>query len=69
MTQSLLWIGLSVFFQNYLSTLIVAEILIWGLEGLILSFNPANQLRLTEALLLSLAMNVTSFGLGWFLPV
>lgn len=68
-TQSLLWIALGVFFQHYLATLLVAEILIWILEGLLLASIKANCLRLTEALLLSLLMNVTSFGLGWFLPV
>jgi hypothetical protein len=68
-TQSLLWLGLTLFFRHYLAALGVAEILIWLLESVILSLIPANRLRLTEALFLSLMMNVTSFGLGWFLPV
>jgi len=68
-TQSLLWLALSIFFQHYLATLIVAETLIWLVEGLLFSHVRANQLRLPEALFLSLLMNLTSFGLGWFLPV
>lgn len=68
-TQSLLWAVLSVFFQNYLITLFFAEIVIWLLESTLLSIIPANQLRFTDALFLSLAMNLMSFGVGWFLPV
>lgn len=68
-TQSLLWIGLTLFFQHYLIALIIAESLIWGLESIMLYAIPANQLHLTDALLLSLIMNFVSFGLGWFLPI
>jgi hypothetical protein len=39
------------------------------IESIILSCVPANQLRFTEALFLSLTMNLVSFMLGWFLPV
>ena len=68
-TQSLLWLGLNIFFQKYLIALSVGEILIWLLEGFLLSFVPANKLALQEAVLLSFLMNLSSFALGWFLPV
>lgn len=68
-TQSLLWIGLNLFFPHYLITLLVAELLIWMIESLLLYFVPANQLRFSDALLLSLGMNLASFALGWFLPI
>ena len=68
LTQSLLWIGLNLFFQNYLVTLLTAEILIWIIESILLSSIRLNHLNLKEATLLSLGMNALSFGLGWFLP-
>ena len=68
-TQSLLWVGLIFFFQHYLLTLFVAEIFIWMIESVLLYLIPANQLNLPEAVLLSLIMNLASFGVGWFLPV
>jgi hypothetical protein len=68
-TQSLLWIVLNLFFRHYLIALAIAEILIWGIESILLYSIPANHLRFKEAILLSLAMNVSSFALGWFLPI
>ena len=68
-TQSLLWMGLSIFFQGYLIALFVAEILIWSMESFLLSTFPANKLRFKEAVLLAFLMNLVSFGIGWFLPV
>lgn len=68
-TQSFLWIGLNLFFQYYLLTLFVVEFLIWMVESVFLHLVPANRLRLTEAFLLSLSMNLTSLVLGWFLPL
>lgn len=67
-TQSLLWIGLNLFFHYYLITLFVAEILIWIIESVLLHLFPANHLDLTESTFLSLMMNLISFGIGWFLP-
>jgi len=67
-TQSLLWLVLNVFFQQYLIALLVAEIFIWVFEGLALYFIRANQLQRAEALSLSLTMNLASFAIGWFLP-
>jgi hypothetical protein len=69
LTQSLLWIGLNVFYRDYLAALIVGEVLIWGLESAVLYAIPANQLPLTDAILLGLVMNLASFALGWFLPL
>jgi hypothetical protein len=60
---------LNIFFQEYLIALLVAEILIWILESLLLHYFPANQLGLREAALLSLSMNLASFTFGWFLPI
>jgi hypothetical protein len=68
-TQSLLWIVLSLFFQSYLLILLITELLIWILEGLLLSVIPTNRLRWIDAIFLSLSMNLLSFGVGWFLPV
>jgi len=69
LTQFLLWVGLNLFFRNYLVTLLIAEILIWILETILLYAIRLNHLDLREASLLSLAMNGLSFTLGWFLPV
>ena len=68
-TQSLLWVALTLFFQHYLTTLLIAEILIWLIEGFLLHGLRLNWLSIRELLLLSLIMNLSSFGLGWFLPV
>jgi len=68
-TQSLLWVVLSVFFRYYLGALLLAEVLIWMIESAVLYAIPANRLRFSAALLLSLGMNLASFALGWFLPV
>lgn len=67
-TQSFLWIVLNVFFQHYLAALILAEILIWLIESVLLFSVPANRLCGRQAVLLSLGMNLTSFVLGWYLP-
>lgn len=69
LTQSLLWLGLNLYFRHYLVALIVAEVLIWGMESILLYSIPANQLRVKDAILLSLGMNGLSFSVGWFLPV
>lgn len=68
-TQSLLWLVLNLLFQHYLIALFVAEILIWLIESLLLYNVPANRLHFGDAILLSLCMNLTSFALGWFLPI
>jgi hypothetical protein len=68
-TQSLLWIALNLFFQHYAATLSVMELTIGLAESVLLYGIRVNQLSLREALGLGLLMNVSSFGLGWFLPV
>jgi hypothetical protein len=68
-TQSMLWDALNLFPTHYLTALFTSEILIWLIEGAFLCLFPGNQLGWKEALLLSLGMNLASFGLGWFLPV
>jgi len=68
-TQSLLWVALSLFYQQYLVVLLSAEILIWAMEGYLLYGLRFNQLKIREAFFLSLMMNLSSFGIGWFLPV
>ena len=68
-TQSILWVALSLFYQHYLAVLLIAEILIWVLEGYLLYGLRFNQLKIREAFVLSLMMNLSSFGAGWFLPV
>lgn len=68
-TQSLLWLGLNLFFRHYLVTLFFTEILIWMVESVLLYCFPANQLGFKESVLLSLMMNLASFGLGWLLPI
>lgn len=68
-TQSLLWIMLSLFFQHYLITLFIAELFIWLIESLLLYYVPVNRLRIKDAIVLSLCMNLASFTLGWFLPI
>ncbi len=67
-TQSMLWAALNFFFTRYLTVLLISEIFIWLIEGAFLRFFPGNQLGWKEAILLSLVMNLASFGLGWFLP-
>jgi hypothetical protein len=69
LTQSLLWVTLNLFFQNYLLTLLIAEIFIWIIETILLYSSPANQLYFKEASLLSLGINALSFAAGWLLPV
>jgi hypothetical protein len=69
LTQSILWIVLTLSLRHYLVALVIIEIIIWGIESFLLHGIPANQLTLKEAALLSLGMNGLSLVLGWFLPV
>ena len=68
-TQSFLWASLQLFPDHYLATLFIAEICIWGMEALFLYFYPYNRLKLHEAIVLSLVMNLASFSIGWLLPL
>ncbi len=69
LTQSLLWVVLNFFFTRYLQALLISEFLIWWLESLVLRFFPGSRLGWSQAIGLSLAMNLASFVIGWFLPV
>ncbi len=64
-TQCFLWSILTRYYDHYLLALFSAEGAIWALEALALRLC----LPTRQALTLSLAMNATSFTLGWFLPV
>jgi hypothetical protein len=68
-TQSFLWIVLTILYQSYIIPLLLSEIVIWMIESLALHAIPGNKLRLKDAMVLSLSMNLLSFTLGWFLPV
>ncbi len=69
LTQSMLWVVLNLFFAYYLTVLLISEILIWLIESVFLRFFPGTRLGWKESILLSLAMNLSSFGLGWFFSV
>ena len=68
-TQPLLWLVLKLFFRYYVMTLMVAELFIWSMESILLYSVSANRLRFVNAIFLGLGMNLSSFALGWFLPV
>ena len=68
--RSLLWIVLNLFPYHYLPALLITEVCIVAIEALIMFFfYRYNQLKSGEAALLSLAMNLASFSIGWFLAV
>jgi hypothetical protein len=68
-TQTNLWVALRIFFRYYLIALIVAEVLIWLVESVLIHRLSRGQLSLSNAGFLSLCMNLASFGIGWFLPL
>jgi hypothetical protein len=68
-TQSVLWVVLNLYPGAYLATLFVSEICIWGIEAFILYLYRWNQLKLQEAIVLSVIMNLASLAIGWALPV
>jgi len=68
-TQALLWMALRFFFQYYVETLLITESLIWLVEGVLLYGLRFNRLNMREAFSLSLIMNLSSFVMGWFLPI
>ncbi len=68
-TQTMLWAALNFLFAHYLTVLLVSEFFIWLIESAFLRFFPGTRLGWKESILLSLAMNLASFGIGWFLPL
>jgi hypothetical protein len=69
LTQSLLWAILQVFFNHYLIALFMMEVLIWLVESLLLFHLSKGQMYLKSAMIVSLLMNLASFGIGWLMPV
>ena len=69
LTQVSLWAALRIFYQHYLITLIVVEIIIWLVESVLMYFLARGQLSPVNAIVLSLCMNAASLGVGWLLPV
>ncbi len=69
LTQPILWAVLTLFFTHYLTALLITEVCIWWMESGILRLFPSSRLDWREAILLSLGMNLTSFAIGWFLPI
>jgi hypothetical protein len=57
------------FWRHYVLALLLSEVGVWAVETLILTNVRSNMLTLGEAARLSLAMNLTSFGIGLVLPV
>ena len=68
-TQIILWFALRIFFRYYLIALIAAEVLIWLVESILIYHLSRKQLTPSSAVFLSLCMNLSSFGIGWFLPM
>ncbi len=69
LTQSMLWVVLNLFFDHYRIALLTSEVCIVWIEGAFLRLFPDTRLTWKESIVLSLAMNVSSFSIGWFLPV
>ncbi|MCD4671992.1 MAG: hypothetical protein K8R77_04945 [Anaerolineaceae bacterium] len=68
-TQYGLWASLNAFHdQNVLELTIVLEVIIWGVEALILYLPQRKDISFKEAALFSLVLNVVSFSLGLLLP-
>lgn len=68
-TQYGLWASLNAFHdQDVLELTIGLEIVIWGIEALILYLPQRKDISFKEAALLSLVLNVVSFSLGLLLP-
>jgi len=68
LTQSVLWLGLGIFYKLYLPFLLLSEVIIWLVEGIWMQRSVKGELNYREAFTLSLLMNAASFGIGWFLP-
>lgn len=66
LTQCLLWLVVTLFFRYYWTALLIMEIVIWLAEGGLFYGMRANRLSLREAVLLSLAANLSSFAAGFW---
>ena len=67
-SRNLLWLALTLLPPQPLPVLLGMEALIWLIEAFCLQVYPDNEVSWPQALLLSLVMNLTSFGIGWFWP-
>lgn len=69
-TQFALWAALNTFIAgNAMLLTIGLEIIIWGVEALIFYLPQQKDIALKEAALLSLLLNLISFGIGLLLPI
>ena len=69
-TQFALWAALNTIKTgNALSLTIGLEIIIWGVETLIFYLPQRKIVKFKEAALLSLVLNLVSFGIGLLLPI
>ena len=69
MTQPILWFSLVIFFRHYMAALIIAEVLIWLAESLLMRRLSGIRLDWKITLVLSFCMNAASAGFGFWLPV
>ncbi|MDX9863302.1 MAG: hypothetical protein RBT34_00710 [Anaerolineaceae bacterium] len=69
-TQFALWAALNTFHQtNALILTIGLEGIIWGVEALVFYLPQRKEIQFKEAALLSLTLNLVSFGIGLLLPL
>jgi hypothetical protein len=69
-TQFALWVALSAISSGEALLITIGlEVIIWGAEALILYLPQRNELTFKEVALLSLIINLASFGVGLLLPI
>jgi hypothetical protein len=68
-TQAILWLWLRISYPFYIPALLIAEILIWLVESLLLQKLSSGRLNRRDAAILSFYMNAASFSIGVFLPI
>jgi hypothetical protein len=69
-TQFAFWVALNTYSAaNEIFLTLGLEIIIWGVEALIFYLPQRQDMKFKEAALLSLVLNVVSFGIGIFLPI
>lgn len=69
-TQFAFWIVLNTYAaHNELLLTFGLEIIIWGIEALVFYLPQRDNIKFKEAALLSLVLNLASFGMGLFLPI
>ncbi len=69
-TQFAFWVALNTYSAaNEIFLTLGLEIIIWGVESLIFYLPQRQDMKFKEAALLSLVLNLVSFGIGIFLPI